>query len=73
MSHRLYKQSFGLGKCRCRRFATHLKHADLVLEAFHEVREERSRSPSLTWRKAQNTVAQRRWNAALTRTNALEA
>ena len=72
-SHRLYKQAFGLGKCLCRRFAAHLKHADLVLEAFHWVRRERVRSPSLTWRRAQEVVAARRRNAVLTGTNALAA
>ncbi|MDE0528023.1 MAG: hypothetical protein OXH85_04965 [Truepera sp.] len=72
-SHRLYKQAFGLGRCLCRRFAAHLKHADFVLEAFHEVRLERLRSPSLTWRRAQEVVAARRGNAVLTGTNALVA
>ncbi len=72
-SQRLYKQAFGLGRCLCRRFAAHLKRADLVLEAFHEVRLERLRSPSLTWRRAQEVVAARRRNAVLTGTNALVA
>ena len=72
-SQRLYKQAFGLGRCLCRRFAAHLKRADLVLEAFHEVRLEGLRSPSLTWRRAQEVVAARRRNAVLTGTNALVA
>ena len=63
----------GWWRCLCRRFAAHLKRADLVLEAFHEVRLERLRSPSLTWRRAQEVVAARRRNAVLTGTNALVA
>ena len=51
----------------------HLKHADLVLEAFHEVRRERLRSPCLTWRRAQEVVAGRWRNAVLTGTTALAA
>lgn len=66
VSHRLYKQAFGLGKCQCRRFAAQLKHADLVLTAFLEVRLERVRSPQLGWRRAQEVVAARRRNAVLT-------
>lgn len=60
VSHRLYKQNLGLGKCQCRRFASQLKHADLVLDAFMEVRAERLTSPGVSWRRAQERMAARR-------------
>jgi hypothetical protein len=65
-SHRLYKQNLGLGKCQCRRYPAQLKHADLVLDAFLELREERQRHPDLCWRKAQEQLSDRRRNAMLT-------
>lgn len=71
--HSLFKQSFGLSECQYRRCAAHLKRAGLVLEAFHEVRAERSRSPALTWRKAQRAVAYRRRNDTPTGTTVLAA
>ena len=73
VSHRLYKQSFGLGACVCRSYAAQLKHADLVIEAFLEVRRERARSPDLGWRRARERVAGRRRNASLTGPPALVA
>ena len=66
VSHRLYEQAFGLAKCQCRRFAAQLKHADLVVTAFLEVRRERVRSPHLGWRPAQEVVAARCRNPVLT-------
>jgi hypothetical protein len=66
VGHRLFKQAFGLGKCQCRRLAAQLKHVDLVLTAFLEVRLERLRSPHLGWRRAQEVVAARRRNTVLT-------
>lgn len=73
VSHRLYKQAFGLGKCLCRRFAAHLKHADLVITAFLEVRLERIRRPLLGWRRAREVVAARRRDAVLTGVQSLVA
>ena len=72
-SHRLYKQNLGLGKCQCRRFFSQLKHADLVLDAFLEVRAERRSSPSLSWRRAQERVAMARRNLVLTGTTRIAA
>lgn len=72
-SHRLYKQNLGLGKCQCRRYSAQLKHADLVLDAFLEVREERRQYPGLSWRRAQEQLAMRRKNAVLTEASPLVA
>ncbi len=65
-SHRLYKQNFGLGDCQCRRYASQLKHADLVLEAFLLVRAEREKDPSLSWRRAQKLAGAKLKDALLT-------
>lgn len=73
VSHRLFKQNFGLSSCACRSFAAQLKHADLVIEAFLVVRRERAESPELGWRRAQERVALRRRSAALTGLPALVA
>ena len=72
-SHRLYKQNLGLGKCQCRRYSSQLKHADLVLDAFLEIRAERRHSPHLSWRRAQEQVAIRHTNALLTEASRLVA
>lgn len=72
-SHRLYKQNLGLGKCQCRRYSAQLKHADLVLNAFLELREERKRHPDLGWRKAQEQLGNRRRNAMLTEVSPIAA
>lgn len=66
VSHRLYKQNLGLGKCLCRRFSSQLKHADLVLDAFLIVRAQRASQPDLSWRRAQEWVALARRNPVLT-------
>lgn len=73
VNHRLYKQAFGLGACVCRSFAVQVKHADLVIEAFLEVRRERARSPGLGWRQARERAALRCRNALLTAPAALAA
>lgn len=72
-SHRLYKQNLGLGQCQCRRYASQLKHADLVKGAFFEVRTEPEQSPHLAWRRAQEQLAINRRNALLTETSPLAA
>ncbi len=72
-SHRLYKQNLGLGKCQCRRFSSQLKHTDLVLDAFLEVRAERLFSPGLSWRRAQERVAMVRRNLVLTASSRIAA
>lgn len=66
LSHRLYKQNLGLGKCMCRRFSSQLKHADLVLDAFLIVRAHRASRPDLSWRRAQEQAALTRRNPVLT-------
>lgn len=59
VAHRIYKQNLGLSRCQCRKFASQVKHADLVLQAFHLVRAERARAnaPPLDWRMAQRKAA----------------
>lgn len=62
VAHRIYKQNLGLSRCQCRKFAAQLKHADLVLQAFHLIRAERAGAnapPVLSWRKAQQRAALR--------------
>lgn len=73
VSHRLYKQNLGLGKCQCRRYSAQLKHADLVLDAFLEVRTQRQCSPGLSWRRAQEELAIRRKSTVLTGISPLAA
>lgn len=73
VNHRLYKQAFGLGACVCRSFTVQLKHADLIIEAFLEVRRERARSPGVGWRQARERAALRCRNALLTGPAALVA
>lgn len=73
VSHRIRKQNLCLGRCSCRTFASHLGHADLVITAFNLVREERRRSPDLSWRAAQRVAAERLDKALVTGTEAVAA
>ena len=73
VSHRIRKQNLALGGCQCRSFAAHLKHADLVIEAFNLVREQRRRSPDLSWRAAQCLAAEGLESAMVTGLNAIAA
>lgn len=73
VSHRIRKQNLCLGLCSCRAFAAHLGHADLVIDAFNLVREERERSPGLTWRAAQRVAAERLGKAMVTGIEAIAA
>lgn len=66
VSHRLRKQALGWSACQCCSFAAQLMHADLVIEAFNRVRQERARSPGLSWKEAQKVAALRLRNALLT-------
>jgi hypothetical protein len=66
VSHRIRKQALAFSSCQCCSFAAQLMHADLVIEAFHLVREERARSPGLSWKEAQKVAALRLRNALLT-------
>lgn len=59
VSHRLRKQNLALGHCQCLAFAAQLQHADLVTESFNLIREQRQRTPWLTWKQAQQLAAQR--------------
>ena len=51
--HRLLKQNFGFESCQCQGYAAQLKHADLCIDAFHQVRAKKQDYPELTWREAQ--------------------
>ena len=73
VSHRTRKQNLGLGRCQCRAFASHLRHADLVMDAFNLVRAERSRRPGLTWRAAQLGAAERLAGSMVTGTDSIAA
>lgn len=79
VSHRIRKQNLALGGCQCRSFAAHLKHADLVIEAFNLVREHPKspvfwrRSPDLSWRAAQCLAAEGLESAMVTGLNAIAA
>lgn len=73
VSHRFRKQSLALGKCQCFAFSAQLKHADLVIEAFNLVREERQQTPNLTWKQAKQQAAQRLENALLTEASRMVA
>lgn len=57
VGHKLNKQTLGLSKCQCRSYASQLKHADLVIEAFHQVRLTSTLNPSLSWREARKSTA----------------
>ena len=73
VSHRLRKQSLALGSCQCLTYAAHLQHADLVTEAFNLIRQERQRTPGLTWKLAQPDAAETLKNTLLTATSRLAA
>ena len=73
VSHRIRKQNLALGRCTCRSFAAHLRHADLVIEAFNLISEERQRSPGLSWRDAQRLAADRLESAMVTGMNSIAA
>ena len=59
VSHRLLKQNFGFEACQCQNYAAQLKHADLCLDAFHQVRVIKEKCPELSWREAQELYCQR--------------
>lgn len=73
VSHRTRKQNLALGRCQCRSFAAHLQHADLAMDAFNLMRDERSRLPKATWRDAQRLAARRLESAMVTGLNAMAA
>ncbi|WP_168733394.1 transposase, partial [Deinococcus sp. Arct2-2] len=56
--HRLMKQHFALGRCRCRTIQAQDNWAWCVVEALHAVRLVRQEQPQLTWRAAQHRAAQ---------------
>lgn len=66
LSHRTRKQNLALGTCHCLSYAAHLRHADLVIEAFNLMRHERERTPELSWKQAQQQAAFRLKHALLT-------
>lgn len=72
-THRTRKQHLALGGCKCRSFAAHLRHADLVIEAFNLVRKARARSPGLPWRAAQRRAAEQLESAMVTGRNSIAA
>ncbi len=57
--HRLYKQNLGQGKSQARSFAAQLMHSELVVRAFHAVREVREACPGMAWRHAQRVAGNR--------------
>lgn len=73
VSHRLRKQSLALGACQCLTYAAHLQHAELVNRAFELVRQERQRTPCLTWKSAQQRAAKILRNTLLTGKSLLAA
>jgi hypothetical protein len=56
--HRLMKQNFALGRCRCRTIQAQDNWAWCVVEALHAVLLVRQEQPQLTWRAAQHRAAQ---------------
>ena len=66
VSHRLRKQNLALGACQCLAYAAHLQHAELVIEAFNLICQERQRTPSISWKLAQHRAAEALKNALLT-------
>jgi len=58
VSHRLLKQSFGFEACQCQTYAAQLKHADLCLDAFHQVRAKKEEHLELSWREVQELYCQ---------------
>ena len=58
VSHRLLKQNFGFESCQCQTYAAQLKHADLCLDAFHQVRAKKEECPELSWREIQEMRCQ---------------
>jgi hypothetical protein len=66
VSHRLRKQSLALGSCQCLAYAAHLQHAELVNRAFELMRQERQRTPGVSWKLAQHRAAEILRNALLT-------
>ncbi|WP_093006070.1 hypothetical protein [Thermus arciformis] len=57
--HRLYKQNLGQGRSQARSFAAQLMHAELVVQAFHAMREVRLAFPGMAWRHAQRVAGER--------------
>ena len=66
VSHRLRKQNLALGACQCLAYAVHLQHAELVNRAFELMRQERRRTPGMSWKLAQQHAAETLRNALLT-------
>ena len=66
VGHRLRKQSLALGSCQCLSYAAHLQHAELVNRAFELMRQERQRTPGVSWKLAQQHAATTLRNALLT-------
>ena len=73
VSHRTRQQNLALGNCQCLSYAAHLQHADLVIDAFNLIRQERQRTPDLTWKQAQQQTALKLENALLTKGSQLSA
>ena len=69
LAHRLLKQNLALAYCQCLSYAAQLQHADLAIEALHQVPLQRRQQPSLSWQQAQALVATTRKNALLTGVN----
>ncbi len=57
--HRLYKQTLGREKSQARSFAAQLMHSELVVRAFHAVREVREAYPGMAWRHARRVAGNR--------------
>ncbi len=66
VSHRLRKQNLALGSCQSLSYAAHLQHAELVNRAFELMRQERQRTPGLSWKLAQHYATETLKNALLT-------
>lgn len=56
VAHRTRKQTLALGNGRCFSYAAPRQHADLVSAAFTFIRQERQRTPKLSWKQAQQTA-----------------
>ena len=69
VAHRLLKQNLALGCWECFAYSAQLQHADLAIEALHQLRQRRRNRPSLSWREAQELTSSAHNNALLTDLN----
>lgn len=66
VAHRVYKGGLGLGECRVRSLEGQMGHWELVVEAYHRVREVMVANPGLPFRKAKGVALRGLADAMLT-------